>query len=289
VQQHIPTFYLYGEPHRQVDEGFVHVEGLDDRSRPSEWTIEPHAHAELSHIFFISSGGGVMEADGTELHFLGPCLLLVPATTVHGFRWLEESTGAVITMSMRYVAQLALHEPDLAGLFSKAAAAALTTEDTARVKHIGDEMRRELSWSAVGRRAAVDAGALSLMVLALRNIGLESHTTPRPGNHVAIVARLRERIEQRFRLREPVAVHAAALGVSQTALRVACAKVASSSPSRMLDQRTILEARRALLYSNLPVTKIAFSLGFSDAAYFSRFFQRHLGMSPRSYRKGDPG
>jgi AraC family transcriptional activator of pobA len=150
-------------------------------------------------------------------------------------------------------------------------------------------MKRELSWSAVGRRAAVDAGALSLMVLALRNIGLESHTAPRPGNHVAIVARLRERIEQRFRLREPVSVHAAALGVSQTALRVACAKVASSSPSRMLDQRAILEARRALLYSNLSVAKIGFSIGFSDAAYFSRFFQRHLGMSPRSYRRGDPG
>lgn len=31
-----PYFYLYGEPQRAVTEGFVHIESLDDRSRPSE-------------------------------------------------------------------------------------------------------------------------------------------------------------------------------------------------------------------------------------------------------------
>src|SRR4051812_33679686 len=44
----IPQFYLYGEPHRTVDQSFLHVESLDDRSRPSEWRIERHAHAELT-------------------------------------------------------------------------------------------------------------------------------------------------------------------------------------------------------------------------------------------------
>ena len=56
----IPSFYLYGEPHRVAAEGFVHVETLDDRTRPSEWSISAHSHRELNHIFFVAEGGGEM-------------------------------------------------------------------------------------------------------------------------------------------------------------------------------------------------------------------------------------
>jgi AraC family transcriptional activator of pobA len=82
-----------------------------------------------------------------------------------------------------------------------------------------------------------------------------------------------------------VSVHAVALGVSQTALRVACAEIAGRSPMQILDQRTLLEARRSLLYSNFSIAEIAYSVGFEDPAYFSRFFHRQVGISPRSYRK----
>jgi len=85
-------------------------------------------------------------------------------------------------------------------------------------------------------------------------------------------------------LREPVSAHARALGVSLTALRQACARVANSSPAQMLDDRALLEARRMLLYSQLSVTDIAYAVGFEDPAYFSRFFARHVGQPPRSWR-----
>jgi AraC-like DNA-binding protein len=33
------------------------------------------------------------------------------------------------------------------------------------------------------------------------------------------------------------------------------------------------------------VSRIAFELGFDDAAYFSRFFRRHVGVAPAEYRR----
>jgi AraC family transcriptional activator of pobA len=106
-------------------------------------------------------------------------------------------------------------------------------------------------------------------------------TRSRKRREAEIVARLRARIEERFRFREPVAVHARALGVSVTALRLACSRVAGTSPTAMLDARALLEARRLLLYSGLSVGQIADAVGFEDPAYFSRFFARHVGVSPR--------
>ena len=283
----IPTFYLYGEPHRRVEEGFVHVESIDDRSRPSEWTIRPHAHAELAHIFFIAAGGGAMRADAAVVHFASPCLLLVPATIVHGFEWTRETSGSVVTLAARRLGELAALDPALGGLFDRTGSVPLGADEAVRVQAVIDDLMRERGWSVVGHHAAVHVALLSLLVMALRS---QAHAVAPPGpeqaHYRAIVARFRQRVEARFRLRESVGAHAAALGLGETALRTACARVAHLSPAAILDERALLEARRALLYSTLSVAEIGYSLGFADPAYFSRFFAKRMGAAPRHYREG---
>jgi AraC family transcriptional regulator, transcriptional activator of pobA len=37
----------------------------------------------------------------------------------------------------------------------------------------------------------------------------------------------------------------------------------------------------------MPVTQVAYYLGFEDPAYFSRFFTRRMGLSPRAFRRAD--
>src|ERR1044071_1421735 len=113
----VPSFYLYGEPHRAVEDGFVHVERLDDRSRPSEWTILPHAHADLAQIFVVDTGGGEMLADDQRLAIAARTLVLVPPGIVHGFTWLRDSVGSVVTLSVRHLALLDTRYPGFATLF----------------------------------------------------------------------------------------------------------------------------------------------------------------------------
>ena len=43
-------------------------------------------------------------------------------------------------------------------------------------------------------------------------------------------------------------------------------------------------AKSLLLYSNLSVTEIAFSVGFNDSNYFSNVFKKYMGISPIKYR-----
>ncbi|HEX7871628.1 MAG TPA: helix-turn-helix domain-containing protein [Sphingobium sp.] len=280
----VPSFYLYGEPHRLVDDRFVHVEALDDRTRPSEWTIRPHVHTDLNHIFHVESGGGSMRADAEIIPFLAPCLLLVPAGTVHGFAWNLESTGSVLTMASSYLAEILVRDPDLAGVFT--APGSVSCDDVS--EDIAARLMRlslELGWAAPGYRAAAEQDLLGILVMILRRQRPRTDV-PEPGPKAALVARLRERIDKRFRLRESVQAHAHALGVSERRLRAACATAAHQSPAEMLDQRAVLEAKRSLLYGNLSVAEVGYALGFTDPAYFSRFFTRHAGSSPAAFRKG---
>jgi AraC family transcriptional activator of pobA len=286
IDSAVPTFYLYGEPRRMVEERFVHVEALVDRTRPSEWTIRPHTHPELNHIFHVSTGGGAVVTDDGPLPFTAPCLLLVPAGAVHGFRWDLESAGSVVTLAASYLQDFARRDTSLDTLFDTISVVPCDAAADDLVAPMLRALGQELGWAAPGHRAAADAGLLALLVVALRLKAPrhEGRSMP-PSPQAALVARLRHLIDERFRLREPVGVFAASLGVSPRRLRDACARVARMSPGAMLDQRAMLEAQRSLLYGNLSVGEVGYALGFSDPAYFTRFFTRHAGRSPAAFRR----
>ena len=82
----IPRFFLYGEPPRDAEERFVHVETISDRSRVNDWRIQPHAHRDLHQLLVIFTGGGEMEAETQRLPFFAPSLLIVPAGVVPAMR-----------------------------------------------------------------------------------------------------------------------------------------------------------------------------------------------------------
>jgi AraC family transcriptional activator of pobA len=46
----------------------------------------------------------------------------------------------------------------------------------------------------------------------------------------------------------------------------------------------MLEARRELIYTSMTIKEISELLGFTDPAYFTRFFKRQMGMSPKDFR-----
>lgn len=52
-----------------------------------------------------------------------------------------------------------------------------------------------------------------------------------------------------------------------------------------LTKLRINDAKHLLKYSELTVTEIAFTTGFSSSNYFTNVFKKELGMSPGTYRK----
>ncbi|MCG8478089.1 MAG: AraC family transcriptional regulator [Spirochaetales bacterium] len=50
-------------------------------------------------------------------------------------------------------------------------------------------------------------------------------------------------------------------------------------------EKTVTEAQAQLARSHAPIQRIAYRLGFSDAAHFSRFFKHRTGTSPSAFRR----
>ena len=46
----------------------------------------------------------------------------------------------------------------------------------------------------------------------------------------------------------------------------------------------IMDAKAQLKSTNLPIKEISIGLGYSNVAFFDKYFRRYVGMSPLEYR-----
>lgn len=81
-----------------------------------------------------------------------------------------------------------------------------------------------------------------------------------------------------------VEAYADALDVKRDRLSVAVRRATGLSPQGFLHREIMRDACELLANTGLPVSQIAFRLGFADPAYFNRFFTRQSGQTPGKYR-----
>ena len=279
-----PVFALYGEPSWSSALDTVHVESLASRARLHNWTIREHSHDDLHQIFWLAGGEGVLQHGGGEAAFGSRTLINVPAGAVHAFRFEAGAEGHVLTLSAVMMARVPADsnqrrrwaEPRALDLSGEPQLAAGLDETFARLDHDFRSRRP-------GRELAL-TGEVMLILAALDRALVQATPTARDADG-ALVARFRVMIEERYPTHAPLEDYCRDLGVSSSRLTRACRTAAGRSPLDLVHDRMALEAKRNLAFTAMSVSEVAYGLGFSDPAYFSRFFQKREGASPREFRR----
>lgn len=287
----IPTYFLYGEAPRPVSGPMLHVETIEARSTRHQWKIDPHMHQVLHQLVFVLRGSGVTLLDGVRSQYRPPVLILVPARTVHGFEFEPGTTGHVVSISEELQHDMAQREPGIAALFARPQVLELqSAELRATDLTLGVRMlAREFPVADVGHRLALHGWLQVLLGNALRFAQRHtSFTDPAVGQERLLLEQYFALIERRFRSAQKVDQYATALHVSPSRLRRVCLALTGQSPMQLVHARILLEAKRLLHYTDRAVHVIAAELGFEDAAYFTRFFTRRAGVSPRVFRQRGP-
>lgn len=288
TSRRIPAYFLYGEAPRRLVGPLLHIETIEARSARHHWKINPHLHQALHQMVFVLRGHGIVLAEGSRSQYRPPALVVLPAGSVHGFEFEPGTTGHVVSLSVELLQELGRKEHGLAALFARPATLefrrdALRATDLARSVRM---LAREFARSDAGHELALGGWLEVLLGNALRLAqDLPNPTDPVVGQRRLLVARFHELVEQRFREAQALAEYAAALHISESRLRSACLAMTGQSPIQLVHARILLEAKRQLHYTDAPVGEVAWGLGFEDPAYFTRFFSRRTGMSPRAFRR----
>lgn len=93
-----------------------------------------------------------------------------------------------------------------------------------------------------------------------------------------------ELIEQNYISKRDATFYASQLGLTPKRLNEILKDKIGITLTSILHFRLIIEAKREIGYSDKNFKEIAFTLGFNEQAYFSRFFKKHTGLTPEAFK-----
>ena len=285
----IPVFKLYGETRHWPTPDLLHCESIPERSALHDWHIRPHRHADLVHLLHISRGRVDLELEGTRHPLEGPLVIVVPSMSIHGFRFSPDVDGHIITLARPLVEHLAETASSTGTLLQHAVFHGLHGPDTGRrIATLVAQINEEYRQPAPGRAHLLEALTQALVVELSRLQDVAGPGAKAPSSHHdrghQHLENYQALIEAQFRRQPSVEQFAAQLGMSSAHLNTLCRRLADRSALQLLHERLLLEAKRQLTYTNMTISQIADSLGFSEPAYFTRFFKRNTSLSPRDFR-----
>lgn len=282
----VPVYQLYGEDQQWLTPDQVHCESIASRSRLHNWEIKPHRHHGLFQLLWLESGSALLSLDGQRGQLDAGRILLVPQHCVHGFQFSPDAQGQVITLAYPLFERLGGGLGRLlTGFAGPQSLALVDNSDQVLIASLLRAVELEYHANAPHRRLMVESLLTALLVCLLRqSIRAPTANADEPVRARRHLAQFGELIEADFGSHHPLQYYAQKIGISTAHLNAVCRQLAQRSALDLVHERIALEARRNLVYTSMTIHTISDALGFSDPAYFTRFFKRQTGLSPRAFR-----
>ncbi|WP_343040783.1 AraC family transcriptional regulator [Nitratireductor arenosus] len=256
--------------------------------RKYNWELFPHRHSDLFQIAIVHSGTGRVNFDIESRTLRSHTAVILPHGVMHNFELSADASVDLMTIDADYFqfnlkqvvdagAEASFVHPDILAFDPRAADwAALQSSFGNAETHQNVERSRT--------RNALLAANLVAIISILSDQLSHAHVPEEKAGHVGLYLRFREALEASYGSRQSIADYAARLFVTEQSLYRACKAVSGVSPSKLVQQRLVLEGQRLLLYSDMTVSEIAYALGFTEPSTFSRFFTERTGQSPVKFR-----
>lgn len=107
-------------------------------------------------------------------------------------------------------------------------------------------------------------------------------------NYLKILENLETSIDHYYDKQKLPKYYANKLNITTKHLNRVVKETVNKTTNQLISERVILEAKRLIVHSNSSFFTIAETLGFSDYAYFSKYFKTRSGFTPMDFRKRYP-
>ncbi|MBY5918365.1 helix-turn-helix domain-containing protein [Rhizobium leguminosarum] len=290
-----PAYSLYGESPEFGQSIFSNAESILVRSNNLTSNIDLHVHLDLYQFVYISEGRSTLISPSGTYNFGTNSLVMIPPNIEHGFySYIETKTfGHVITISDAYfdrLAQRGVLASDLVKYITiiEQLDRGRNPEVFTAIERVIYEHNSEHYPFILAREAAVLSFIVEfLRIVAERNVLQFGVKTSDIGDlsgksKIEILSQL---IDRYYKTEKNVQFYADRMNMSISNLNKISVKATGKTLHSNIKARNLEQARSYLANTNLSVKEISFSLGYDDAAYFTRFFTTNTGLSPIAFRR----
>jgi AraC family transcriptional activator of pobA len=259
------------------------------RLRDSAQLPRPFLHRhEYYHILWMTRAAGEHVIDFEKYPLKDYSVSFLAPGQVHAWTSAVEPEGYIINISPHYFNRIfSGTEESLDVSFFRAnprePVLFLSEQESNGLIPLLLDIEAECRADQMGRRDVVKS-LLIILFTRLRRVCPPRRYEPAMQKHQQIVRRYERLIEENFTKTSALRDYAAALAITPRALAHSVKSITGQTPGRLIHDRLVLEAKRLLMETELGISELAYKLNFEDPAYFSRFFRRETGMTPRAFR-----
>jgi len=259
-----------------------------DKAREIEEDIDPG----LFNVIWIKEGSGIYSIDFKSYDFDSGLMFFLTPQQIFRVNSEKIVKGYRLSFSQDfYCVETRAAESSCNGLLFN------NVYETPFIKLSGKESRyfedllehifEEFNEPDVDHEHLVDAYLKLFLIKATRikakGIDLSSKAESKQEN--TITSNFSTLVEKHFKEVHSITDYADLLNISPKALSKQLKSSKNRTPSDIIRDRIILEAKRDLFYSDKSIKEIGYGLGFNDPAYFNRFFTKSTDMPPKRFRE----
>ncbi|KIO76447.1 AraC family transcriptional regulator [Pedobacter lusitanus] len=239
-------------------------------------------------VLFVPEGNGVYHADFGSFPFTGPVLLFsTPLQFIH-----IESAGALKLFMLQFHGDfycIEYHRAEVSCnglLFNNIYVAPLVMLSN-KEKRVFDHLLNDLAeeFNQESPSEIVLRAYLQLFLAKSSSIKINSIATgEEEPEKDELMEQFRQLLEENYLVLHKPADYARLLAMTPNNLTKRCTRYFRKSPSQLIQERLILEAKKQLHLTRMSIKEIAYSLKFTDEFYFSRVFKKVTKVSPQTFR-----
>lgn len=150
-----------------------------------------------------------------------------------------------------------------------------------------DQMSREMDNNTIAQHEVLVAYLKVFLIESVRQKKqYNASDVPQSSNRQSeMIQSLVDTIEDNFCSKHSSQDYADMLCINTKTLAGLVKKYLNQTPTNLITNRIVIEAKRELYLTSKSVKQISALLGYQDEFYFSRFFKKKVGVSPDIYRK----
>ncbi|NQV98317.1 MAG: helix-turn-helix domain-containing protein [Rhodospirillales bacterium] len=240
-----------------------------------------------SHLFVLNAGSLLSVLADTETLLTAPCFLWVPQGLSSSIKLAAGTRGSMISVPATHLGT-SIPDSSIGNTTREAIGYPIIGRDPAaslvkKLQGLQDTIFAELVANDLAAQSVIRY-SLTLLVIELWRASQPTLGTTKPLPRT-IVQNFMSLADLHLADHWTVQAYANEIGVTKDRLTTAVRRSTGRSPLAEIHRKLIREAELLLANSGLQVSEIGYKLGFRDAAYFSRFFNRNTGISPNRFRQ----
>lgn len=235
-------------------------------------------------IIWCQDGEADVEVDDEVFKLRKGCLLTVTSGQIHRFTAFDQGEGLILEFTLEFFCK---DDSDIELVFQNGIFChfdineVVHMPDKSFVEQLLSNIQNELTHKSFQYLASIHARIKLLLVEINRAKISSGYSVWKPE---AVFLKFLELVRANFDKNLTTEDFSKLLGTTKNKLNDQAKLHTGKTAQMVISSLKMAEAKRLILHDKLSIKEIAYQLGFSDPFYFSNFFKKHTGKSPKSYQ-----